>query len=255
MGNYILLQLNRSDQIGFRQSACQLLRFDHRQSEMDCWRVRLGSAMKKLAGRSFLTYCLLAVVLSLGLGSAPVSAGGPRGAAKSTSLRMTLKDGKLTAEIRIAPLHKVIEEISRLTGAEVRGLNQGGDEPVSVEFTDLSINEALERILKTNFTLSYTFSGRKRRLTEIWILSREHAPQVREVARAGLVGLNSVPADPDTEINLAEQPVSVRLEAVELLAMHADKDEAVRETLSHLAHSDRDPQVREMASRILNGMQ
>jgi hypothetical protein len=212
---------------------------------------RLGSAMKKLAGRSFLTYCLLGVVLSLALGSAPVSAVGPRDAAKSTSLKMILKDGRLTVQILAAPLHKVIEEISRLTGAEVRWLNQGREEAVSVEFTDLSINEALERILKTNFALSYTFSGKERRLTGIWILSREHAPVVREAARAGLLGLNSVPADPDI---LAQQPLSVRLGAVQFLAMHADKDEAVREILSQLAHSDPDLQVREMASMVLNGV-
>jgi hypothetical protein len=128
--------------------------------------------MKKLAGRSLLTHWLLSILLVvLALDCSSVSAAGARDAAKTPRLNMTLRDGKLTAQIRTAPLHKVIEEIGRLTGAEVRWLSQGEEDQVSAEFADLPLYEALETILKENFTLSYTIFGKEKKLTGIWILS------------------------------------------------------------------------------------
>ena len=247
-----------------------------------------GQTMKNPARRSLLIHELLSMLLVvLALDSSPASAAGAPSAAKTLPFKMTLKDGKLTAQIRTAPLHKVIEEIGRLTGAEVRWLTQEEENPVSADFTDLPLHEVLETILKKNFTLSYTFVGNDKKLIGIWILSsgkrsesvptpeatkslsmvqEGHAENAGEWDRARVIkDVNAkveekerrpepLPVDPVAEINLAEAPPSVRLEATKVLGMHAENDQEVRTILSHLAHSDSDPQVREMASRVLEGM-
>jgi hypothetical protein len=244
--------------------------------------------MKNLARISVLIHALLSMLLVvLALDSSPVFAGGAP-YAKTPPFKMTLKDGKLTAQIQTAPLHKVIEEIGRLTGAEIRWLTHEEEDQVSAEFIDLPLYEVFETILKENFTLSYTIFGKEKKLTGIWILSNgkrsEPVPTPRAITatngfsmlqegyaenapewgrtRARKDPKNRVereewareplPVEPVAEINLTEQPPSVRLQAVELLAMHAEKDQEARTILSHFAHTDPDPQMREMASSVLS---
>jgi hypothetical protein len=242
--------------------------------------------MKNLARISVLIHALLSMLLVvLALDSSPVFAGGAPDTAKTRPFKMTLKDGKLTAQIRTAPLGKVIEEISRLTGAEIRWLSQEQDDPVSVEFTDLPLDEALERILKRNFTHSYTFTGNDKTLIGIWIASsgarsesvptpdatnslsiikEAYSENVLESDRGGIKKdvtariertewrPEPLPVEPVAEINLAEAPPSVRVEAIEVLAMHAEKDQEAKTILSHFAHTDPDPKVREIASSVLS---
>jgi hypothetical protein len=238
--------------------------------------------MKTLAKTFFLIHGLLGMLLVvLALDSSSVSAAEARGAAKIPPFKMRLKDGKLTAQISTAPLRSVIMEISRLAGAEVRWLTQEEDNPVSAEFTDLPLHEALETVLRENFTLSYTVVGSDKKLVGIWIASRsefrrtfettnslsitrgshpENA-QERDLTRIVTAKLEpkewreeAVPVEPGSEINLADAPPSVRLKAIESLATHAKNDQEVRTILLHFAHNDPDPQVREMASSMLSGM-
>jgi hypothetical protein len=239
--------------------------------------------METLAGRSLLTHRLLSMLLVvLALDSSAVFAGDVSSAAKTPPFKMTLNAGKLTAQIHTAPLRKVVEEISRLAGAEVRWLTHEDEDPVSAEFTDLPLDEALEMILKKNFTLSYTHIGVDKKLTGIWIASRseskrtfestdglsiireahsENAAQERDQPGINVARVeakewreDSIPVDPGTDINLAEAPPSVRSKVIEFLATHVETDQEVRTILSHFAHTDPDQQVREMASRVLEGM-
>jgi hypothetical protein len=176
----------------------------------------------------------------------------------------------------------VIMEVSRLTGADVRWLTQQDEDPVSAEFTDVPLDEALEMILKKNFTLSYTYIGNDKKLTGIWIASRseskitfENTDGLSIIREAHLentkgrdqTGINvaraegkewrqdPIPVDPGTDINLADAPPSVRLKVIEFLATHAENDQEVRTILSHFAYTDPDPQVREMALSALSAMQ
>jgi hypothetical protein len=222
----------------------------------------------------------LGVALSLVLGNGAVLAAGGRagGAAQTVPLEMAFRDGDLTATIVAAPLGEVMAEISRLTGAEVHWLSQHGAERVSLHLTAVPLHEALGKILQNNFTLSYGPSGI---LTDVWILARSNG----ETPAAGLpsaavadrliaaqggvipagrnqpsprmelgVGIDDVPGASSAEIDLDKQPLALRLETVESLAMHADTDEAAREILAHVASTDGDPQVREIASMALMGL-
>jgi hypothetical protein len=224
-------------------------------------------------------------VLTLGLGVASsfslanglaLAAGGRDVSTPAARLEMAFRDGRLTARVVAAPLHEVMAEIGRLTGAKVRWLNQYGDERVSLQLADVPLDVALEKILQKNFTLSYASSGI---LTGIWISSRGTGGEPAGGPQAGAVtnrliavedrgepptgrnqprartdpgaGLGDEPAPSRAGIDVAEQPLSVRMEAVELLAMHADEDEGAREVLAHMAASDVDLQVRAIASKAL----
>jgi hypothetical protein len=237
-------------------------------------------AVKNLVARWFLTFWLGVAVSLVPGNSLALAAGGRSGADQAVPLKMAFRDGNLTAEIVAAPLHEVMAEISKLTGAEVRWLGQHENERVSSTFTGVPLHEALERILKKNFTLSYAASGV---LTDIWILPRANGeePEARlQVAAATErliavdegrtnpptgrnqpparmapeVGIKGAPAASSPGIDIAKQSLPARREAVALLAMHADKDEAAREILSHVASTDADPHVREIASMALLGL-
>jgi hypothetical protein len=208
-------------------------------------------------GSSFPRGSLLGLVLSVTMGIAD-SAAGMRQAGEATSFEMTLREGKLTARIAAFPLRHVMDELGRLSGAEVRWLDQQEDAEVSVQFSDLSLEKALARILENNFLLVYPSSAEERPLpAEIWLWSRwREATAVREVRPAAPVQKNLMreergEPDMDGAIDLTAQPRSVRLEAVHLLAMDAGEDEDARAILFHLADNDSDPRVREAASKVL----
>jgi hypothetical protein len=218
----------------------------------------------------------LAVALSLVLGTGPVLAADGR-AGGAASLAIAFRDGDLTATIAAAPLGEVMAEISRLTGAEVHWLRQHGAERVSLHLTAVPLNEALGKILKNNFTLSYGPSGV---LTDVWILARNAGetpaaglrsaaatahrgvvseggampPAGRNQPRPRMepaVGISDVPDASSPDIDLDRQPLAIRMETVQLLAAHADADEGAREILAHVASADVDPQVRDIASMAL----
>ncbi len=176
----------------------------------------------------------------------------------------------MTARIVAAPLRRVIEEVSKLSGAQVRWLSLDGEEPVSVEFTDLPFSEALRRILGEKDFVLFEPSARERaRLPQIWIYPREQGGgqlvviQERETTPPALgdaspsVELPPVEQHLDSLMQTAmhEQDTSVRLDAVRQLWRYAQEEPLAETTLSEVAHSDSDAQVREAAAELLQRMQ
>jgi hypothetical protein len=219
--------------------------------------------------KPWLVLALSLVVVSASTLAAEEAARAPDGG----SFEVSVSDGNLTAEVVAAPLHEVMAEIGRLTGAEVRWLTQPGVERVSVQLEGVPLPEALARILGRNVALAYGAAGQ---VTGIWIAPR-HGAEADGHRTPTPVGRSSVPDDggakPPTgrnqprvedhpgigdapvaqreSIEIAAQPPRVRMEAVELLAMHADRDEAARDVLLHVASMDADPQVRHIAAVAL----
>jgi hypothetical protein len=209
---------------------------------------------------------LLGILMGLTPGTVLVGTASALGPVAATFPgQLTFQGGKLTARVMGASLRQVMEEVSRLSGAQVRWLNQNGEELVSVEFTDLSFSEALRRILREkNFLLFYTATGRETRLAQIWIssggkaeeqlvLKRQPTPQEETTA---VVQEPSEDVAPPLEILIqtavSDEDHSLRLSAIESLGEHAQENLRVREILSHLAHNDSNPQVRDIASAMLN---
>lgn len=76
--------------------------------------------------------------------------------------------GLVTAQVQTVPLRQVLTELSHQSGVQVRWLNAGGSEPVSADFHQLPLVEALRRLLpQQNFLLLYHAS----QLQQIWITS------------------------------------------------------------------------------------
>lgn len=211
------------------------------------------------------SHWLLGIVVSLALGSVPVRATYALGpTAVNFPGQMTLQDGKLTARIMAAPLRQVMEEVSRLSGAQVLWLSQAGEEPVSVEFSALPFSEALRRILgERNFLLFYTTMGEEGRLIQIWIssggtgrgqpvlipqpVSQWETTQVTEGPDVDI----AQPLDVVIQTAMNDEDLSSRLSAIEYLGYHVQEDPRAKVILSRLARSDANPQVQDAASAML----
>lgn len=172
---------------------------------------------------------------------------------------ITLREGKLSARIVATPLRQVIAEIRRLSGAQIRWLNEGGEELISIEFSNLPVAEALQQILaEKNFLLFYSSSDKEERLMQLWISSGGHERgQLQPAPQVGVRDAEKQDSNlPVTlaalmQIALNDQDPAVRLEAIGHLEGYADEDPHAEALLSHLAHHDPDLQVQEAASEAL----
>ncbi|MGH8538731.1 MAG: hypothetical protein ACREXM_20405, partial [Gammaproteobacteria bacterium] len=127
------------------------------------------------------------IPVSLVLGSLSVCAAYAAGPADvGFPGKITLQDGKMTARIVAAPLRRVIEEVNKLSGVKARWLSLDGEEPVSVEFTDLPFSEALRRILgEKDFVLFDPSAREGARPPQIWIYPRGQAGEQLVVIQEG----------------------------------------------------------------------
>ena len=211
------------------------------------------------------------ILVSLVLGSLSVCAAYAAAPADvSFPGKITLQDGKMTARIVAAPLRRVIEEVSRLSGAQARWPSRDGEEPVSVEFTDLPLSEALRQILREkDFVLFEPSAGERARLPRISIYPRAQAGgqlvaiQEGETTPPALSDAGHSVEVPPVEQHLDslmhtaihdEEP-SVRLDAITQLGGYAQEDLLAKMALSQVAHRDSDPQLREAAAELLQNME
>lgn len=214
----------------------------------------------------FLGYCPKAIVQA-----------GEAKAAPSPE-RVDLRDGKLTVHLAQTSLQWTMNEVGRLSGAEIVWLNQVGEETVSAHFTALPFTEALGRILRgKNFLLFYTTKGKKDKLTQIWISAptgkREALPghlskaepsttpsiitsasetqQNDEETTDGEIALSSLALDDLVQIALGEKNQVLRLDAISLLGQELQENPRVKELLTRIAREDADPSVRQIAALTL----
>jgi hypothetical protein len=100
-----------------------------------------------------------ALLLALALGAARVAHGTE---ATGGDRVVEYRDDRLSVRLEHVPLVEVFQELARITGATVRGQVIDAHE-VSVEFHDVPLTEALQRLLgNQNFTLIYDGSGNLR---------------------------------------------------------------------------------------------
>lgn len=163
---------------------------------------------------------------------------------------LTLQNGRLSAHLSAAPIRQVMEQLGSLTGARVLWLSQAEDTPVSVDFTDLPLADALRRILgERNFMLFYRSQGQETWLSEIWI----SAPPVGQRQAAP-----SLPATPPAQIPaqlmqtaLYGQDTAARLNAINRMKKFASTDMRVQSILSQLSRNATEPEVRAAAEQAL----
>jgi len=204
--------------------------------------------------RALLGLCVGLVLCEGGIGIAAPA--GP--AAVTAAPPMVLRDGKLTAELVAAPLPRVMEEIGRLSGAEVSWIGPVDEEErVSTSFVDLPLAQAIGRLLPTrSFEIVVSTTAESSRLRRILIL-----PGGRSSPPVGTAPSVSVRQDPepaqgpidalDDMLRAQEAPV-VRLEAVSQLAVLAVRNPDARNVLAQLSADDADDTVRERARQALD---
>jgi len=196
---------------------------------------------------------------------------------------LTLQEGKLTARIAAIPLRQVILELGRLSDAQVLWMGPPDENPVSVDFTGLSVAEALQRLLpQKNFLLVYASTAPDARLTRIWISSTkekvEAPPLIPRAVQSPPEQLTPSVVEPDQEdedsgaapeenlddsraqarmidaaleqVTTAQNP-TMRAETIEMLEGYARQDPRVRAALTQLAYDNGDPFVQRTAAEAL----
>jgi len=169
------------------------------------------------------------------------------------SARLTLRDGRLSAEIAAAPLAQVMAEIGTLAGAEVLWRGAAPDDRVSASFTDVPAAEAIERLLRPRSFFVVGGAG-PASIRRVVILADgpgtprpegtpavERPPAVVDEQPDAAVAAATAPGDPAT-----------RLRAIDALAEVAAHDPGAWMVLTQLSTSDADRAVREAARRALD---
>jgi hypothetical protein len=210
-----------------------------------------------------LSVWLTKIVWCLAVASLPVCAAPPTSTTVQFPGRMALQDGKLTARIVSGPLPQVMDEVSKLSGAQIRWMDQDSNETVSIEFADLSLSEAVRRILgERNFILFYTSAKREGTLSQIWIFSKRSlgmqsaitpAPTARDVRPPTADTAGSVERELEVLIQMAlyARDHIERLDAVTQLGGYSERDQRVKAILSQIAQTDGNVQVKEAARELL----
>jgi hypothetical protein len=179
--------------------------------------------------------------------------------------QIAFQSEQLTTTITTASLREVMEEISRVSGVQIRWLDAEGEEPVSVSFVALPLSEAIQRLLgERNFLLFYSSTKEGAHLTQIWISSQKTggkrlaitppplsqqqppAPSADSATEEGIV-----PPDMLLHIALYDRGLSARLEAIAQLEEYSHQDPRITAALSHLVDTDTELQVREAAAAVL----
>jgi hypothetical protein len=179
---------------------------------------------------------------------------------------LKLQDGLLTAHVTATPLQRVLSEVSRLSGAKVVWLGQHDNRQVSVDFKDVPVTEALQRLLgPNNFFLFYASAADKARLKEIWGTPQHSStsPAVPAPPTPTSTAEDSTPGEIDAEMEkLLESHLDTalhgtdrdsRIEAIGFLSGLVEQDPRIRPVLQQLSAGESDPQVRTAASDVLAG--
>ena len=163
---------------------------------------------------------------------------------------ITIEGGKLTTKIPETSLQKVMEEISKTSGIQVRWLDTAGEERVAVDFVAVPLSRAIPRLLSDrNFVLFYSSAGEEVRLTQVWISSRkkevehleDHAQPISQKlpllapSEADPTEEEFVPPDTLLQTALYDRGSAARLEAITRLEEYATQDPRIAAAFSHLA--------------------
>lgn len=169
---------------------------------------------------------------------------------------LALEGGRLTVNLTSTSLREVMEEIGRCTGVEVSWLGKGTGRTVSVNLSDLSVVDAVRRILrKENYVLFYTSTEDTEKLSRVLILPRDAGTgNAQGAAGRGDSAIRASRMDepPEEEQLVPEgmEPVDDRTkrwaEPIAELLQQGQTAEATEELKWTLAR-DRNPQMRLMA--------
>lgn len=150
---------------------------------------------------------------------------------------------RVTARLVEVPPTRVLALVETATGAQVRGALTEQAKPVSVDFADVPLGEALARLLGgQNFTLVYADDGRLRRLTLLGGVSTEAVAAIEPPPPV-------VPPPPVAPSPHALLNRSVALPVGSRIAAHVGTPQATLQQLLEIALRDPDDTLRAEAMR------
>ncbi len=182
----------------------------------------------------------------------PVQMPGAQAAALPALMRIRVEDGFVTGEIQSQPIQQVLEELAARTGIVFEVPMQEND-PVSVTFYKVTIQEAIQRLTGSNNSIIY-FSPDGSKIQLVRLLShpgKTPQPSLRYIGTGAVTKTGDDTIDtPEQAIKaLAEsKKVDLRQKAVEVLA--TAKGEAAIQALTQ-AVDDPAPEVKAAAIESL----
>jgi HEAT repeats len=200
--------------------------------------------------RSWLTLVFALLILA-----PPVGAQQP---APPPSVLVTTEDGRVSLDVREAPLRRVLDEIGDRTGVRVRlddaGQAKIADEIVTIQMESVPVETALRRLLRDkDLVLVYA----PNRLAEAHVYGRSTGRPAAEPPPAASVGSGPAAAaeSRDTLARLREQAltntdVNARAQALEGLAAQPDQ-RAVRDVVLEVLDRESDPRLLQRALDIV----
>ncbi len=172
--------------------------------------------------------------------------------AGATSASMALHEGLLSADVAGTPVSRVMEEVGRLTGAEVRWLGAAGEEPVSVRFSDVPLTDAIGRLLGTrSFLLVASGPGASPPIIRVVILASGERPGLEPEAPRVPSEDAERALDAAVATALAPEAPAVRLHAIDELARVAQQEPQAWMVLTELSRLEPDRTVGAAARRAL----
>ena len=202
---------------------------------------------------------VVVAALSVGAAVVPVYATSSPAEVKSALPgTLTLRDGKVNAQLNAAPLGDVMAEVSHLSGVQVVWVDDTSRlRPVSVGFTNLPLLPALDRLLgETNFVLFYVGDPRNTKLTHIWIAAQRQRTEPLQTAflpssfLTGTTFTGDEPMNALIQTALYAPDATARVRMVAQLGLRDQEDDRVRSILSLMAFEDSDPTVRDVAAEM-----
>lgn len=174
----------------------------------------------------------------------------------SHDMRLSLHDGKLSATLRQASVGEVFAELARQTGIHVQVEGAAAIETVSMEFTNLPLDEGIKRILQgKNYALTYTEETHDRR-GGAKIMAVRVLPTSTEVRPSGPVSDVATGPNPRLDTSVASflsatRDADPRARRTAVIALGYLGDESAVEALERLLLSDSDTKVRRAATEAL----
>ena len=189
---------------------------------------------------------------------------------KHLDTKVTFQGEKLTATFTAISLRQIMEEISEVSGVQIRWLDTEGEELMTVDFVAMPLSRVIPQLLRDrNFVLFYSSTGPGTRLTQIWISSRKAGGKQSEsiqppISRAlppsisrdnNVIQEDVVSSDTLLQTLLYDRGISTRLDAITRLIAYAPQDPRIAAAFSHLASNETNPEVQHAAATALQQLE
>ena len=175
----------------------------------------------------------------------------PNPAAISSVMKMRVEEGRVTGEIQAVPIQQVLEELAARTGIVFEVPAQEND-PVSITFYKVTVQEAVQRLVGTNNSAIYydrdeTGANRIQKVRMFSRPGRSPQPSLRYIGTGTVTKTGDDTVDtPDQALKVLveSKKVDLRQKAIEVLV--AAKGDAAVQALTQ-AVDDPAPEVKAAA--------